>query len=63
MPVGVGQLDYDGNQHRKRRLFVGLEYRQEVVILEEAHGAVGDLQMTARYALDHTLEQPGNQRT
>ena len=61
VPVCVCQADDHGHQHREGHLLIRLQYRQEVVILEEAHGAVGDLEVAAGDALDDALEELGDE--
>ncbi len=61
MPVVVGQVHDDGHQHGESLVLVGLQDVEEVVILEEAHGSVGNLQMDATNASHDSLEESGNQ--
>ena len=55
-----GEVNDDGHEHRERLLLVGLEDVEEVIILEEAHGSIGNLQMDTTNALYDPLEQSWN---
>lgn len=55
------QVYNDWNQHWECLLLIGLQNIEEVVILEEAHGSVCNLQMDATNALDDSLEQSRNE--
>ncbi len=57
----VRQSRYYRHYHWERCLLVHLENIEEVVVLEEAHGTIGDLEMAARNALDYPLEDAGHQ--
>ena len=61
VPVIFGQVDNDWYKHWESLLLVGLQDVEEVVIFEEAHGSVSDLQVNAANALDDPLEQLRNQ--
>lgn len=61
MPVVLSQVDDDGHQHWEGLLLVRFEDVQEVVILEEAHGSVSDLQVDTANALHNPLEELGDQ--
>lgn len=61
VPVIFGQVDNDWYKHWESLLLVGLQDVEEVVIFEEAHGSVSDLQVDAANALDDPLEQLRNQ--
>ena len=53
----LGQIDNDRYKHWEGFLFVCLQDIQEVVILEEAHGPICNLQMDASDAPDDPLEE------
>jgi len=57
MPMVLGQIDNDRYKHWEGFLFVCLQDIQEVVILEEAHGPICNLQMNASNASDDPLEE------
>ena len=57
VPVVVSQVDDDRHQHGEGLVLVSLQNVEEVVVLEEAHGAVGDLEVDAADALDDSLEE------
>ena len=56
MPMVLGKVHDDWHQHWEGLLLVGLKDVQEVVVLEEAHGSVGHLQLLAANTLDEKLE-------
>lgn len=45
------------NQHWERLVLVSLEDVEEVVVLEEAHGSIGNLKMDSANASDNSLEE------
>ena len=47
MPVVLSQVHNDRNEHWESLLLVGLEDVQEVIVLEEAHSSIGNLQVNA----------------
>ena len=57
----LSQVNNDWHKHWEGLLLVGLQDVEEVVIFEEAHGSVSDLQVDAANALDDPLEQLRNQ--
>ena len=57
----LSEVHDDWNQHGEGFLLVGLQDIEEVVVLEETHGPVGNLQMDAANALDDSLEKLGNE--
>ena len=57
MPMVLSKVHDDGHQHGEGLLLVGLEDVKEVIILEEAHGSVGHLQVDSTNALHNPLEQ------
>ena len=61
MPVVLGEVDDDWHEHWEGLLLVGLQNVQEVVVLEEAHGPIGHLQMDATDTSDDSLEQLDDQ--
>lgn len=54
--MSLGQVTNDGNEKWESVRFVGFEDVEEVVILEEAHRSVSDLQMKTRNALHKSFE-------
>jgi len=62
VPVILSQVHDDWDEHGERLLLVGLENVEEIVILEEAHGSIGNLQMNTTNTFDDSLEQLRNQR-
>ena len=56
MPVIVSQIDYNWYQHWESLIFIGLQDIKEVIVLEEAHGSISDLQVDTTDALDNALE-------
>jgi hypothetical protein len=61
VPVVVSQVNDDWNKHWESLLLVVLEDVQEVVILEEAHSSVSDLQVEASDADSDSLEKSWDQ--
>ena len=61
MPVFVSEFGDHGHKHGESLVLVGLQDVEEVVILEEAHGAVSDLQVNTADAFDNALEESGDQ--
>ena len=57
MPVVLSEVYDYGNQHGEGLRLVGLQDVQEIVIFEEAHGAVSNLQVDTTDALNNSLEQ------
>lgn len=57
MPVLVSQVSNDWHQKREDDLAISFEDGEEVVILEEAHGTVGHLQVWPTDALYDPFEQ------
>jgi len=62
VPVVLSQMHNNGHQHGECFLLVGFENVQEIVILEEAHGSVSNLQMDSSDALHDPLEQLADER-
>ena len=48
-------------QHRECLFLIGFKNIKEIVILEEAHGSVSNLEMDTSNALDDSLEEPWDQ--
>jgi len=61
VPVVVGQVHDHRDQHGEGLVLVGLEDVQKVVILEEAHRSIGNLEMDSANALHDSLEQTRNE--
>jgi len=57
VPVVLSEVYDYRNQHGEGLRLVGLEDVQEIVIFEEAHGAVSNLQVDTTDALYNALEQ------
>ena len=55
------EVDNDGNEHWEGFFLVGLQDVQEVIVFEEAHGSISNLQMDATNALDNSFEKLGNE--
>ena len=53
----LGKINNDRHKHWEGLVLVGLQDVEEVVVLEEAHGAVSNLQVIAANALNDTLEK------
>ena len=62
VPVTLCQVHDHGDEHWESDLLVSFEDVEEVVILKEAHSAVGNLQMDSTDALDNSFEQFGDER-
>lgn len=62
VPMVVSQVHDHGHQHREGFVLVSLENVEEVVILEEAHCAVSNLQVNSPNTLHNSLEQFRNKR-
>lgn len=56
MPVVVGKIYNDGDQHGEGFIFIGLQNVEEVVILKEAHRSISNLQVDSANTSDNTLE-------
>ena len=56
MPVIIRQLDDHGHQHGESFVLVGLEDVEEVVVLEEAHSAVGYLKVNSSDTFNDAFE-------
>ena len=61
VPVVLGEVNNDRYQDGEGLVLVRLQNIEEVVILEEAHGAVSHLQVISTNAFDNTLEKALNQ--
>ena len=57
MPVILSQINDDWHKHWEGLFLVGLQDVEEVVIFEEAHGSVSDLQVDTANALYDSLEE------
>jgi hypothetical protein len=57
VPMVLRQVNDHGNEHWERLFLVGLQDVQEVIVFEEAHGPVGDLQVDATNAFYNYLEK------
>ena len=57
MPVIFSQVNDDWDEHREGLLFVSLEDVKEIVIFEETHSSISDLEMDATNTFDDSLEQ------
>ena len=57
MPMVFSEVNDDWNQHWESFLFVVLKDIEEVVILEEAHGTVSNLQVDTTDALNNSFEK------
>ena len=62
MPVIISQVNDDRHEHRECLVFVRLQDIEEIIVLEEAHGSVGHLQVISSNAFNNTLEKALNQR-
>ena len=51
------EVNDDWNKHWESFLFVVLKDIEEVVILEEAHSSIGNLEMDTTNALNNSLEK------
>lgn len=56
----VGQLGYHRHKHGEGLVLVGLQDVQEVVVFEEAHCAVSNLQVNTSNASHYSLEEAGD---
>ena len=61
MPVRICELIDNWYEHGEGLVLVCLEDIEEVVILEEAHGTISDLQVITTDRLDDSLEEAGDQ--
>jgi len=61
VPVIVSQIYNDRNEHWERLIFIGLEDIEEIVIFEEAHCPVSNLQMNSTNASDYSFKELWNQ--
>lgn len=61
MPVVLCKVHYDWNEHWEGLIFIGFKYVQEVVVFEEAHSSVSNLQVDTSNALDNALKQTWDQ--
>lgn len=61
MPVVVGEVDDDRDEHGEGFVLVGFEDVKEVVVFKEAHCSVGNLQVDATNAADNAFEKFGDQ--
>jgi hypothetical protein len=61
MPMVVGEINNDGNEHWESFFFIRLQNIEEVIVFEEAHGSVGNLKMDASNALDYSFEKARNE--
>ena len=57
MPMVFSEVHNNGHKHWEGFRLVGFEDIQKVVVLEEAHGSVSDLQVDSAYAFDYSSEQ------
>jgi hypothetical protein len=57
----LSQVNDDRDEHWEGLVFVGLQNIQEIIILEETHGSVSYLKMSAANASNNSLEKLGNQ--
>lgn len=57
MPVVICKVNNHRNKHGEGLVLIGLEDVEEVIVLEEAHGSVGHLQMDASDAAHDSLEE------
>ncbi len=55
------EVDDNWNEHWESLVLISLENIEEVVVLEEAHGSVGDLQVNTTDASNDSLEESWNQ--
>ena len=61
MPVVLSEVNDDWNEHGEGLVLVGFQNVQKVVIFEEAHSSIGDLEVDAADALDDPLEELVNE--
>jgi len=57
VPMVLCKVHDDWHQHWESLLFIGLQNVQEIIILEEAHGSIGNLEMDTADASDDSLEK------
>ena len=57
VPVVISEVNNDGHKHWEGLLLVSLEDVQEVVVLEEAHGPVSNLEVDTANASHDSLEE------
>jgi len=53
----VRKVNNDGYEHWECSIFIGLQNIEEVIVFEETHGSVGNLQMDASNAFDNSFEK------
>ena len=61
MPVILGQVNDDWHQHREGLLLISLKNIEEIVILKETHGSIGNLQVNATNTFYNPLKKTRNQ--
>lgn len=61
MPVIFSQVNNDWHKHWERLLLISLQDIKEIVVFEEAHSSVSDLQMDSADTLDNSFEELWNQ--
>ena len=61
VPVLISEFCYHRDKHGEGLVLVGLQNVQEVVVFEEAHCAVGYLQVDTADAAHNSLEEAGNE--
>ena len=57
----LSKIHDNGDEHGEGLVLVGLQDVEEVIVLEEAHGTIGDLKMVSTNGSDDALEEAGNQ--
>jgi hypothetical protein len=57
VPMVVSQVDNNWHQHWEGLVLVGLQNVEEVIVLEEAHSSVSNLQVDASNASHYSLEE------
>lgn len=57
MPVGFSDRGNDWNQEGESEGLVVFQDREEVIVLEEAHSSIGNLEVWTSDALDESLEE------
>lgn len=62
VPMVFSQVDNDWNQDREGLTLVMLQNTEEEIVLEEAHGSIGNLQVRTGNRLDESLEKLLNVR-
>ena len=60
VPVIFSEVYDNWHQHRERLFLLGLKDVQKVIILEEAHGSVRNLEVDTAYAFDDPLKKSGD---